>query len=134
MRKIVFGTMILIICITTCVAMPLTEFLILDNTDKNIFIENEYVCVHFADDLIKNASKYNIELYMGGTTLKDGSPHALVVYYSNKNITIIEPQTDEIIYDVNNLIIYDTYEIIGWKETPHGNASQIYYNTSYIAI
>jgi hypothetical protein len=71
-------------------------FLAIDGTDKNPYAE-EYVCHHFASDLIKNARSMGIQA--GYVTLyHKPTGHAIVAFKTtDQGLYFVEPQSDNII-------------------------------------
>jgi len=77
-------------------SISLLQFLAIDNTDTHAYINGTYVCKDFSMDLIHNASKYH--LYLDYIYLPKDN-HMMVGMYNplTNTITIIEPQTDQVI-------------------------------------
>ena len=77
-------------------SISLSQFLAIDNTDTHTYINGTYVCTDFSRDLILNGSKY--DLYLDYIYLPRDN-HMMVGIYNplTKTITIIEPQTDQVI-------------------------------------
>jgi hypothetical protein len=92
----------------------LKKFLIEDNTDKLEYINNSFVCLDFANTFVKNFMRegyYSCE----ATLIFDGGEmsHAIVaVNTTDRGLIYVEPQTDQIIYNIN---IGDNYcSLVNW--------------------
>ena len=74
-----------------------------DTTDENTYSFPNYVCHHFARDLIDNLRAHGIDAHM--VVLFDGEEcHAIVGIYCEGSLLLIEPQRDEDVfsyYDLN---------------------------------
>jgi len=79
--------------------ITLPYFLAMDTTNTHPYINDSYVCRDFSRDLILNASKYHI--YLDYVYIPEDN-HMMVGIYNplTETITIIEPQTDQIIKTV----------------------------------
>ena len=72
-------------------------FILQDDTDKNVYTE-DYKCIDFSKDLIKNAEKYGIRGYL--VILSNGEEsHAVVAFdvVDNEYTVYVEPQNDKFI-------------------------------------
>jgi hypothetical protein len=80
----------------------LTMMLKEDTTDMNAFNTDNYLCLDYSMDLIRNASRHEFALMLVNIKPCDRyeNGHYAVAYKeTDGNWTIIEPQTDEIIND-----------------------------------
>ena len=86
--------------ITSCVNSPtmtIKEFLLADTTDRNEYINGEYVCRDFALDVVHNARKEGFKAYLfsvhwEGTT---NETHAIVAFEKSKEFVYADvTQTD----------------------------------------
>jgi multidrug efflux pump subunit AcrA (membrane-fusion protein) len=62
---------------TDCTWEELVDFLREDDTDKNIYIDNVYMCGSYAQDLHNNAEAAGIRAAFVAIHFYEGSPHAL---------------------------------------------------------
>ena len=76
--------------------ITLSQFLALDNTDTQVYVDGKYVCKDFSRDLILNA--YHYRLYLDYIYIPKKN-HMIVGLFDPKNqiITLIEPQNDNIL-------------------------------------
>ncbi len=78
----------------------LQEFLLNDNTNRNKYIENGYVCRHFATDLNNNAEKAGFRCAFVILTFRNYQ-HSIVAFNTTDNgLIFIEPQYDTREYPV----------------------------------
>ena len=71
------------------------DFLERDNTDANEYIEDEYVCAHFAADVNNNAEKQGIRCALVDVRFPD-SGHAIVAFdTTDEGMVYFEPLTDD---------------------------------------
>ena len=79
----------------------LKTFIREDQTDKNVYDFNNYVCEDFAEDVIENAKKRNFRV--GDVTLKcEGYyDHAIVAFDTTEGIYFLEPQLDYLFSEAN---------------------------------
>ena len=90
------------------------RFLWNDDTDDNEYIENNYTCMDYSNDVLKNAYDEGIygcvvEMYMD-----NGYAHAIISFNTtDEGIIYVEPQSDKI---MKNLEIGDDYcQKVGWN-------------------
>ena len=113
--KIIILMGLIIICgamfinIINAETQTIDEFLIHDLTDTHEYLPY-YTCGHYARDLARNASEYNITL--GGVILgfhpvfRGYQNHIMNYYIDNETIMLIEPQTDQIMHLNNTIFNY----------------------------
>lgn len=69
-----------------------------DATDTQIYIEDEYVCRHFAYDFIANATVAGFRCGFVTVIFQDDSRHAIVVFDTERyGLIFIEPQDDSFV-------------------------------------
>lgn len=80
------------------------SFLRKDDTDKKEYIKGKFVCVDFANTLINNMVSNGLYACYTYIEFDNGTKsHAIVAVNTNDNgIIYIEPQTDDIIYDLKS--------------------------------
>ena len=72
------------------------NFIRSDRTDKHQYIENEYVCTHFARDVNNNAENHGIRCAFVSINLSGGEGHAIIAFNTtDKGLIFFDPQTDE---------------------------------------
>ena len=81
-----------------CTRAELDAFLASDLTDEHPWVLNEYMCGHFTETLIANASMAGITmwptyLYMRGC----GMDHIICAVWMDGQLWFVEPQTDMVI-------------------------------------
>jgi hypothetical protein len=76
-----------------------------DNTDKNQYMPDIYVCHNFSRDLISNLRIIGYDAHMVIIHQNGyGEPHAIVaVFLPDNTMALIEPQTDQLVNDVYDL-------------------------------
>ncbi len=91
------------------------DFVRSDLTDLKVYSE-EYKCVEFTDDFIRNAyfnGIFTCRLYLEYG--KEDAHDLVAVKTIDKGVVYIEPQTDEIVY---NISLGDNYcELVNWNCT-----------------
>ena len=76
------------------------DFLERDKTDTNEYLEDEYVCSHFAADINNNADKKGIRCALVDVRFPD-SGHAIVAFdTADEGMVFFEPLTDDIVRPV----------------------------------
>lgn len=71
------------------------EFLEVDQTNKNDFIWDEYMCGNFSVDLQQNCTKANIPMNIWWQMNESGNRHFMNAFSYNDSWYIVNPQTDE---------------------------------------
>jgi len=67
----------------------------LDDTNRHDYIEGEYVCRHFAWDMIANATLFGMRCGYVAVYFDDGTSHALVSFNTTRDgIVFADPQHD----------------------------------------
>lgn len=89
-----------VILFSTCVASATTEvelkqFLAEDKTDENQYMPGSYMCGHFSEDLIRNASRQDITMYPVVLYARIGRNHMIVACITEDGLYFVEPQCDE---------------------------------------
>lgn len=73
----------------------LAEFLAEDETSRQEYVENEYICVDFAADVKANAAKKGIRCAYVSIEYRGGGGHAIVAFdTTDEGLVFIEPQFD----------------------------------------
>ena len=87
------------------------DFIVQDGTDQNEYLEDEYVCRHFATDVCNNAEEEGIRCAYVYVGFPEGS-HGIVAFNTtDMGLVYIEPQTD----DIMNLEVGQPY----WQSGGH---------------
>ncbi len=72
------------------------EFIGRDKTDGNEYVENEYVCTHFARDVNNHAESEGIRCGFVIINLTGNANHAIIAFNTtDRGLVFFEPQTDE---------------------------------------
>jgi len=71
-------------------------WLIEDSTNLHEYINDSYMCLQFADDLIKNASATDHEMYLVWIDISGDRDHyAVVTHFDDGFVEFYDPGTDE---------------------------------------
>ena len=75
------------------------QFLYVDETDKHLYIKDEYVCSNFSTALVTNASAFNMRVaYVRLVYTDNCALHAIVAFNTtDEGLIFIEPQNDGIV-------------------------------------
>lgn len=74
------------------------DFIREDRTDKERYIEGEYVCENFSMDVCNNAEEEGIRCAYVSLWFPEGIGHAIVAFNTiDKGLIYIEPQSDELV-------------------------------------
>ena len=72
------------------------NFIRRDKTNRNKYVENEYVCSHFARDVNNNAESQGIRCGFVIINLTGNANHAIIAFNTtDRGLVFFEPQTDE---------------------------------------
>jgi len=79
--------------------IEMLQFLCVDETDKHLYIEDEYVCSDFSTALVANASAFNMRVaYIRLVYTDHNAMHAIVAFNTtDKGLIYVEPQSDAIV-------------------------------------
>ena len=127
MRTIIALLFTALILVTPISATDREEFetwLSADLTDMGEYIDGQYQCVQFSDDLIKNATAAGFSdvhmaqvkhvVFSNGTVYNTGASHALVyVSFGDNDIELYDPQTDEPV----SLLYVEAYKKVPFENT-----------------
>ncbi len=93
--------------------LTIKEFLLKDQTDKNEYIDGEYVCKDFSDDVVKNASRYGLEAHEVYVQWEGYEfAHSIVVFMVNGQLIHADvTQTDDWVCIDFNTSSYKSYSI-----------------------
>lgn len=93
--------------------LTIKEFLLKDQTDRNEYIDGEYVCLDFSNDVVANASRYGLEtheVYVQWKGYEDA--HSIVVFIVNGQFIHADvTQTDDWVCIDFNTSSYKSYNI-----------------------
>ena len=129
MSKIAYGLICIITCISSISVIDaddrnefktwLTE---IDETNTHEYIEGEYGCIGFSNDLVINASSAGFNVNLVGIIDEHGRHMIVCVWFADNEIEFYDPQTDERMtsYYANddidtNYRIFGNYTISNWK-------------------
>lgn len=82
------------------------NFLENDTTDKNLYNDTNYYCIHYSRDVNNNSEKNGLRCGYVTIVLKNEStgalvPHAIITFNTtDRGIVFFEPQTDEELIDL----------------------------------
>jgi len=76
------------------------KFLDEDETNRNTFVEDAYVCSHFARDVCNNAEDVGIRCAFVEIRYSEGGHSIIAFNTTDEGLTYIEPQSDEIVRPV----------------------------------
>ena len=86
------------------------QFLREDNTDKNSFVEDTYVCSHFARDVCNNAEAEGLRCALVEIRYSDRGHSIIAFNTTDEGLVFFEPQSDEIVKPVVGKRFYECVE------------------------
>jgi len=87
-----------------------TKFLKKDKTDQNEFVEDIYVCSHFARDVCNDAESEGLRCAYVGLIYPEGG-HAIIAFNTiDEGLVCFEPQSDEMVTPVIGKRYYQCIE------------------------
>lgn len=121
--------MLLLLFSTVSASADLRLFLANDSTDHHAYVKGEYMCGHFTEDLIRNASIDGIRMYPVYLYGRAGRDHCIAVAVVDGNRYFIEPQSDVCLdYETFKRIysrFYNGYRIGSCLEHTYGRGSYV---------
>jgi len=76
----------------------MVSFIEKDKTEREQYIEDEYICQDFAMDVCNHAEEEGIRCAYVNILFPDGKGHAIVAFNTiDRGLVYIEPQTDELV-------------------------------------
>lgn len=118
--------------IDTCNAeiTEIEQFLADDTTENNTYLP-WYLCGHYARDLVRNASDYNLSIgsvKLGNhPTFRGHDNHDVNYIMVNETIVIIDPQSDTI-FAMNPAMTFDGRLFKYYRLYPYGTQIPTYWN------
>ena len=86
------------------------KFLDEDETNRNTFVEDAYVCSHFARDVCNNAEDVGIRCAFVEIRYSDGGHSIIAFNTTDDGLTYFEPQSDEIVRPIVGKRYYSCIE------------------------
>jgi hypothetical protein len=93
--------------------LEMKNFLEEDKTNENQYNEENYLCIHFARDVIFNAKEQGIRAGAVYIYFESNNGHAIIAFDTiDKGIIYVEPQTDEEVILVKGIQYPSKFEIL----------------------